>query len=407
MSAANKNGFRANARWLVVWAIVAAGALYALRILHEKQRADVQARIEQEFEANARESQNDVTGLEQELRRKERAANTRRSTELEKAMGGPIAAAFKNPAYSLREALQRAATACAPVNSVARADVDRFTEFTVTIDGPTISTNEMIACARKLLPVAKEYLATLQFSTNGTLVAELDRADIEFIDDWATAPDRRIAMLLPRESESRVQQDPAAIERFKNEQRIASALGEKPELREKAERADREFRQAVQNAYGELTLTMEAVSKAAAFGQFVSFKDISAAERELRAAAERLERARAFWSDPAKHWRSLLEANGISGELHDALVNGFSTMFRNNSERTAKVLEAVNGQIESCRYALGLLTRDNDKWKFSGGGIAITDDEFARKFERANRQVREDWQNTQEALRAWHEAVGP
>jgi len=34
-------------------------------------------------------------------------------------------------------------------------------------------------------------------------------------------------------------------------------------------------------------------------------------------------------------------------------------------------------------------------------------DDFARAFEKAFRQVREDQLETQEALRAWQEAVGP
>jgi hypothetical protein len=54
-----------------------------------------------------------------------------------------------------------------------------------------------------------------------------------------------------------------------------------------------------------------------------------------------------------------------------------------------------------------LLEDETDQWKFSGGGIAITDEEFGRKLDRAQRQVREDFQATETALRSWHDAVGP
>jgi hypothetical protein len=56
---------------------------------------------------------------------------------------------------------------------------------------------------------------------------------------------------------------------------------------------------------------------------------------------------------------------------------------------------------------LRLLENEPGKWKFSGGGIALTDDEFARKLERAQRQAREDFQNIETAMREWHEAMGP
>ena len=52
-------------------------------------------------------------------------------------------------------------------------------------------------------------------------------------------------------------------------------------------------------------------------------------------------------------------------------------------------------------------TAESDKWKFSGGRIVLLDDDFARRFESAHRQIREDIQQTDAALRAWREAIGP
>src|SRR6185436_16184358 len=111
---------------------------------------------------------------------------------------------------SLREALNEAARACAPSNTIAYAEVDRFTEFNVTLDsGDVISTNEMVAFAHAFVPVAKAYVDSIRFAHKGSLIADIDRQDIEFIEDWGRAPDQRIAMLLPRESQSRIVEDPA------------------------------------------------------------------------------------------------------------------------------------------------------------------------------------------------------
>src|SRR4051812_34533077 len=101
IAADHKNG-RVTALWLVLWMVIAAAAFYGLDFVQEKQLAEMQLRIQQQFDAKSREAQNESHDLEQQLRRKAREAELRRRTELEAAWGGPIPASFKNPAYSLR-----------------------------------------------------------------------------------------------------------------------------------------------------------------------------------------------------------------------------------------------------------------------------------------------------------------
>src|SRR5687767_12139309 len=203
------------AAWLILWGVIAAVGWTQIQ-----KRKDVPTGLHQPVDALLWDQKEEMSALDQELERAAPDADARRKAELEKAWGGPLAAAFKNPDYSLREALQRAALACAPTNTLVRAEVDRFTEFTVTFESASpILTNTMIVTARKLMPVARTYLDALRFSVRGKLVAEIDRSDIEFIEDWARAPDQRIAMLLPRESQSRIVEDAAAIERLRDEQR--------------------------------------------------------------------------------------------------------------------------------------------------------------------------------------------
>jgi hypothetical protein len=407
MSTPRDKGFE-TASWLFVWVVIAVIAAYAIRARLQSERTQLRAQLDKQVEQAMRGGQDELSGLEQDLKRKSRDAAARRRAELEAAWGGPIAAAFKNPDLSLRDALQHAAEACSPANAFVHADVDRFTEFAIEIDtSEAISTNQMVAIARKLMPIAKDYLDTLRFSASGALVGELDRQDIAFIEDWTRAPDQRIAMLLPRESESRIKQDAAAIERFKTEQRIAQAVAADPALQDKADRADRKLRQMFQDAYSELTLALDSLGQSVSFGNLRSLRDLDRLEKTQNAAIEHAQRAKAFWTDPAKEWDKLLESEGISGELRDVLVKGFPTMFRNDPAKAAKVFEALDGDIKSCRYVLQMLTRENDKWKFSQGSIGLIDDDFARRFERAQRQMREDFQETEVALRAWHEAIGP
>lgn len=407
MSAPRDQSFE-TASWLFIWAVIAVFGAYAIRARLQSERTRVRAALDQRVEKTMREGQNSVSLFEQDLKRKARDAEARRRAELEQAWGGRLAAALKNPEFSLRDALNEAAKACAPTNALAYVEVDRFTEFNVTVDsGETISTNDMVAFARRFLPVTKAYIDAVRFSHKGNLIAELDRQDIEFIDDWSRASEQRIAMLLPRESQSRIVQDPAAIERFKNEQRIAEAFAADPASREKAQRADHELRQAIQTAYDDLTKALEGARKGVVLGDVRSLRDLNRCDRSVTAAVDQLERARLFLKDPLAQWQKLLENEGISGDLREALVKGFPGMFRNNPAKTARVLEMVDAEIRSSRYELSLLTGESDKWKFANGRIHLVDEDFARRFDRAEKQVREDQLETEEALRAWREAVGP
>jgi hypothetical protein len=88
-------------------------------------------------------------------------------------------------------------------------------------------------------------------------------------------------------------------------------------------------------------------------------------------------------------------------------VKNFPGMFRTNPAKAAKVFEALNGQVVTAQHALRLLSRETAKWKFSNEGIQFRDIDFARQFDGVERQIREDAQQMNEALRAWREAIGP
>lgn len=407
MNTLRDKGFE-TASWLFVWLIIAVLGAFAIRARLHSERERLHAALDRKVDQTMQDGQNSVSGFEQDLKRKAREAEARRRAELEKAWGGRLAAALKNPAFSLRDALNNAAKACAPTNAIAYADVDRFTEFNVTLDsGEIISTNEMVAFARALLPATKKYVNSIRFAHKGSLIAEIDRQDVEFIDDWAHAPDQRIAMLLPRESQSRITEDPALVERYRNEQRIAESIAANPALRDKAERADRNLHRAIEAGFDELNTALESVRKSESVGDIRSLRDLDRSEKNLKAAVEHLDQAKTFWNDPVKEWEKMLDAEGISGELRETLVKGFPGIFRHNPAKSANVFNAVDGEIKSSRFAMRLLAGESDKWKFSSGQILLTDDDFARRFENAHRQIREDIQQTDAALRAWREAIGP
>src|SRR5438105_12809418 len=116
MSSARKNQFRVTAAWLLAWIGVWLLVTAEIYQKHAHKIFDLRVRAVKEAALLKEESTNSLNTLEQNLRRKAREAATRQNVELETAWGGPVAAAFKNPDFSIRDALQHAAEACAPTN---------------------------------------------------------------------------------------------------------------------------------------------------------------------------------------------------------------------------------------------------------------------------------------------------
>jgi hypothetical protein len=166
------------------------------------------------------------------------------------------------------------------------------------------------------------------------------------------------------------------------------------------------LRQTIEDAVNEMNKALAGVRKAAALHEVRSLRGLDDRAKELREAIGQADRAEQFWKDPAKEWERVLEAEGVSGELRDLLAKSFPAIFRQHPEKTAKVFEALRGEIESVRYLQKMLIEGGDKWRFTSDGIAFRDEEFARRVENAQRQFREDAQGTDAAVKSWMDAVG-
>jgi hypothetical protein len=116
------------------------------------------------------------------------ARQRRFQQEITTALGGPVGVALKHPELTILGMLQEVARACAPPGSVPHAAVDRFTEFTLFIDLPAAQDRSALGeIARCLLTHSAQYLGSVQFSHDRSVLAVLDRRGIESIADWANA----------------------------------------------------------------------------------------------------------------------------------------------------------------------------------------------------------------------------
>lgn len=409
MERPSPNRFTVTIGWLVLWSGIAAAGWF---LIDQSNKVSL-AKIKSADTQVAARDENLRQGLflrEQDLRRVSRDAAERRLLEFDQALGSPLQSAFKDPGLSIRQALQRAAFACAPTNADVRVEVERFTEFTISLSSErNLSTNQMIQVARELVPMAKPFLFALRFTVKGTVVAELDRSDIDFIDDWSRAQADRIAMLLAPEVPAGVENDFAAIDRLKQERGLAQALAESPDLQPKLQAAQTKLNEQVRKAFDDLNAALTLSQKASSFGEVAKISDLDANQRDLTAALARAAAAKEFWNNVTNHWGGLLKAEGVSSESYDQLVNTLPLILRSDPSLTAKVFDALDARIESGRYFLKLAAERFGVWRFDmeKGQFGFTDEEYAKRFRRAQEQLTQDSHALENALRAWNESLTP
>ncbi len=395
---APKNRTAVNLLWLGFWIAVAWGGHWAIPSLFPSQRWDQDLRDWASVEGRSSEQSLED---EQSLRLQARQADARRRSELQSALGGLARAAMKDPSLSLTQALLAAATACAPTNTFPQIDIDRFTEFVITFNSQEkLPHGQMFQTARELIPLAGEFLESIRFSVRGEIVAELDRADIEFIPDWSRAPDDRIAMLLGRESSTRALGDTNLVERLRQEEQLGEVFQRDAAIREKAQRAETAFRDQMQSAWADLKSGVD-LAFTASLNSARTLGDLDARGRKLLQARESLQRARPIFLNPQSAWEESLAAQGLAGESLGALSRAFPILFRDDSPKAALFFSAIDGQLESVAHFYRLLTDQLGASQLAGDA----DPNLASKIERARRQAVDDARLADQALKDWQDSL--
>lgn len=327
----------------------------------------------------------------------ERFELNRRRREIDEqlfARLGPLpAAAFKHPDLTIAGALQLAAQSSAPTNARAQVSVDRFSEFTVIISrDPIFTTNEMIAACVKLLPHAAPYTHALRFAHGDKVIAELDRADIEFIEDWSRALPDRVAMLLPRESEA-----PAGVptEQLQRERQIVQLIQSDPDLRPKLAKAQEDFFAAARKAHEDLRAALEAADEALDVSSDPKPNYIKRLD-QLRAAGLQANLAREFYSDSPAAWKTALQSSAVTPDAIAQLAELGETFLRHDRAKTIALLDALDAKLESARYLLQAL---EDQKRPAAAASALESADSSARIQRALEQLRADNDALNRALR--------
>lgn len=314
--------------------------------------------------------------------------------QLHAKLGALPGSAFKHPDLSIGQALHLAAQSSAPLNARAHVSVDRFSEFTITISrDPVLTTNEMAATSIKLLPHAAAYTHALRFAHGEKVIAELDRADIEFIEDWSRALPDRVAMLLPRESEA-----PAGVatEQLQRERQIIQLIQSDPDLRPKLTKAQEEFFAAARKANDDLRAAIDGSEEALDVSSDPKPNYIKRLD-QLRAAGRQANAARGFYADSPGVWKAALQSSAVTAEAIDQLAQMGESFLRHDRAKMIAVLDALDAKLESARYVLQAL---EDQKRPAATASALESTDTSDQVRRALEQLRADNEALNRALRS-------
>jgi hypothetical protein len=157
----------------------------------------------EEDQGRRRQQQEEMIRQQDQLQREITDRRAAQGRELDAALGGPVQRAVKDPSLSLAEMLRQAALVCAPAGADAVVHVDRFTEFDLVVSLRSLETPLVLAeTARCVLSPCARYLNSLRFIYDTNVLLELDRGQIESVEDW-TQVTRAQWLKLVRDPQSR------------------------------------------------------------------------------------------------------------------------------------------------------------------------------------------------------------
>jgi len=119
------------------------------------------------------------------------------AVEMVQALGGPVAAATKDPALDIRGMLTQTGLACAPTNTEVSVTVDRFTEFDVAFvlhEPPSFI--GLAKLSKRFLESCVPYVHSIRFIQGNEVLAELSGPQIESVTNWNSAPAESVEELL-------------------------------------------------------------------------------------------------------------------------------------------------------------------------------------------------------------------
>jgi len=351
----------------------------------------------------AAETHRKTQDLQRSLEAQAASARAARLADLENAYGREPRPTFYDPALSLREALQRSATVCLPINARAAVTVDRFTEFVVTVETrQAMPATAMADFLHAFLPVCSTYVDGVRFSVNGLAVTELKRADLELGGDWMRFPrEDTFALLgantLQRESEDTQQISPRQTGRI-NDRNTVAAL----------RRAQSKWLKEHNAASDTLNAALKTANQMRAVSGGKSREALQQSLQGIHGARQSLAQVGGFFTSPLDRWRDHLNAESIVGAELDRSLRAFDALFALNSIAAAELFAAASGDLAAVQHFMETLSADFSNWDPEPGRegwFQFKNESTRRRFQQCQDQLRATNQRLAAALETWNQGV--
>jgi hypothetical protein len=293
-------------------------------------------------------------------RQTELESKRKHEEELVKALGGPVAAATKDPALNIQQMLEKIAQACAPTNTAISVTVDRFTEFDVAFVLPEpLTFTRLAGISKRFLKYGVPYVHGIRFILGNEVLARLGDAEIESVTNWSTASVGSVEELLLATS---AQSQPAEAAVAASDRDTAPPEGENlsPDQLKISEAQKAFTKQYVEH----VRILNELVSKLARAAQFDALQDWDLPSRIvwLDQQPSRMTDDRDFFLNQASEMEQLLNDQGLDPLLITIIKRESNARIQAKAVLIETVFDAVSDHRLKIRGLLADMESHRGEW---------------------------------------------
>ncbi len=326
-------------------------------------------------------------------------AARRGQRDVEKAFGGALSLATRNPDLTLREMIEQTARACAPPEFGISVHVDRFTEFEVLVHLPRSPERATVAnFSRCLLQHCATYVHSIRFALNGKVGAELDRRAIESVADWSAVNVSDVESLFV---ETEAPPGSETKESISGASRHGSDLEELTGDARRLATVAANLKQSHQRAADSLKVSIDSIESAVSLTGVSSAADLQSKLRVLDQTARDIESWRAFHLQSGEEYLRLLKAENLDPLLILILARCFNERSSLEMPHVNRLRAALLEHRRQCRGLIETMLQHWGHWSVDGTTQRIRFESSTSHdaHEKASRRMESSGQAVMDAIR--------
>jgi hypothetical protein len=319
----------------------------------------------------------------------------------EAALGGPTEIASKDPTLSIIKMIEATSKACAPYGTKAGVSVDRFTEFTLTLELPGApNRGQMAETAACVLHHCGIYLQKIRFAQSGDVLAQIGPEGLSRISDWESLQAATVESLL----ENTDAQPRALAANLQKSRGPTSEISDLLPEQETAKKAAEQFYKLLQTHYKNCTAAIGTQDSAARLSTLRDVREMGERLRSLEAADDSLKNAKAFFAHPEEAFETLLRSGNVDSLLIKVTLRGYEQSAREKNATLLSMCMTVGDRQLAAKNLLEAMSKFAGQWTPMADGIHISFQN--REVEAVYRRVAADYEQTTAALTKAFELMG-